>query len=157
MPDSLYDRDFYAWTQQQAAALRAVAALRVNLPDLDLEKLAEEIEDVGNDTLSKIEGLVARVVEHLLKLEHAPDDGPRRHWMGEVTVWRVTVARRARRSPTALDRLDLDELTRDAVRILRAANDDAWTAGLSSTCPYTLAQVLDTDWWPERRGAAPEA
>ena len=37
-----YDTDFYAWTQTQAAALRAK-----DLAALDLEHLAEEIADLG--------------------------------------------------------------------------------------------------------------
>src|SRR5918996_6193746 len=39
---STYDTDFYAWTQQQAAALRAK-----EFTALDLEHLAEEIESMG--------------------------------------------------------------------------------------------------------------
>jgi len=39
---SNYDTDFYAWTQDQAAALRARGE------DPGLDHLAEEIEDVGN-------------------------------------------------------------------------------------------------------------
>jgi hypothetical protein len=39
-PGSLYDRDFFAWTQQQAALLRH-AATQEPTSDLDLENLAE--------------------------------------------------------------------------------------------------------------------
>jgi hypothetical protein len=38
----LYDQDFYAWTQEQAALLREGA-----LHDLDVTNLAEEIESLG--------------------------------------------------------------------------------------------------------------
>jgi hypothetical protein len=37
-----YDTDFYAWTQQQAAALRAKDWAAV-----DIEHLAEEVDDLG--------------------------------------------------------------------------------------------------------------
>jgi hypothetical protein len=40
MPD-LYDSDFYAWTQQQAAAIRAG-----NWDAIERERLAEEVEDL---------------------------------------------------------------------------------------------------------------
>ena len=40
---SLYQTDYYAWTKDQAAKLRALAAARVN-STLDLENLAEEVE-----------------------------------------------------------------------------------------------------------------
>jgi hypothetical protein len=42
MPDRSYDTDFYAWTQEQAARLRAKDSAAQ-----DLEHLAEEIEDLG--------------------------------------------------------------------------------------------------------------
>jgi hypothetical protein len=46
--ETLYDEDFYAWTQQQAALLR-----RLPPPgnELDLEHIAEEIEDLGRSDL----------------------------------------------------------------------------------------------------------
>jgi hypothetical protein len=39
-----YDVDFYAWTRDQAAKLRAAAAAGSNLP-VDWENLAEESDD----------------------------------------------------------------------------------------------------------------
>jgi hypothetical protein len=44
----LYDEDFYAWSREQAAALRRLSAERWNGP-LDLEHLAEEVEDLGDE------------------------------------------------------------------------------------------------------------
>jgi hypothetical protein len=45
---ALYDDDYFAWLQEQAAALRRFAHDRRDLPnDLDVEQIAEEIEDVG--------------------------------------------------------------------------------------------------------------
>jgi hypothetical protein len=46
MADDLYDRDFYVWTREQAQALRA---RRAGANDLDWDRLAEEIEDVGSE------------------------------------------------------------------------------------------------------------
>jgi Domain of unknown function DUF29 len=42
-----YDEDFYAWSQHQAAVLRELAARRDLPNDLDVEHVAEEIEDVA--------------------------------------------------------------------------------------------------------------
>ena len=42
MSETGYDRDFYAWTLVQAEALRAK-----DWHTLDIEHLAEEIEDLG--------------------------------------------------------------------------------------------------------------
>ena len=42
MSNSLYDHDFYAWANQQAALLRAG-----RLTEADIEHIAEEIESMG--------------------------------------------------------------------------------------------------------------
>lgn len=44
----LYKEDFYAWTRDQAAALRRLADQRWNGP-LDVLHLAEEVEDLGSE------------------------------------------------------------------------------------------------------------
>lgn len=76
---SLYQTDYYAWTKQQAAALRALAAAREGTT-LDLENLAEEVESLGRSELSSVKSQMRRVIEHLLKLEHAPGAEPRAGW-----------------------------------------------------------------------------
>lgn len=147
-----YESDFYAWTQEQATALRKAASLRINLPSVDLEHLAEEIEDMGNDTLEKIEGLVLQIIAHLLKLEFSPDEAPRRHWRSEVSEWRSTVRRRAKRSPTAMNRLDIAELTADATEMLRLRySGEAWTRDLPDRPSHTIAQITDRAFFPENR------
>ena len=43
-----YDEDFFAWTRHQAELLRAVRSRGADLPaGIDLDHLAEEIEDLG--------------------------------------------------------------------------------------------------------------
>jgi hypothetical protein len=51
MADDLYDRDFYVWTREQAQALRARQA---GANDLDWDRLAEEIEDLGSEQRNKV-------------------------------------------------------------------------------------------------------
>ena len=45
----LYDQDFYAWTQEQVALLRAG-----KWHDLDCEHLIEEMEDLGRRARKEI-------------------------------------------------------------------------------------------------------
>ena len=56
---SLYQTDYYAWTRQQAAELRALAARRVDTK-LDLENLAEEVESLGRSDLNTVRSQVRR-------------------------------------------------------------------------------------------------
>jgi hypothetical protein len=57
-----YDTDFYAWTQAQAAALRAK-----DWAALDLDHLAEEIEDLGKRDRRAVESYLEIILLHLLK------------------------------------------------------------------------------------------
>jgi uncharacterized protein DUF29 len=45
-PERLYQEDFYAWTRDQAKALRRLAETRPNL-ELDFPHLIEEVADLG--------------------------------------------------------------------------------------------------------------
>lgn len=67
-----YEGDFYAWTQQQAAALRAEAASGSNAP-IDWENVAEEIESMGRSQKNEISSRLRRISEHLLKWLYCPE------------------------------------------------------------------------------------
>src|SRR3546814_1610136 len=75
----LYDTDFYAWTKAQADRLRRLEATRANL-DLDLPRLAEEVEDLGKSERNTLRSHLRRIIEHCLKLEWSPATDPRGSW-----------------------------------------------------------------------------
>lgn len=56
MPDTAasYDRDWFAWTQDQAARLRAWPE-HLRPTGLDVENLAEEVEDMGKSQRRAVE------------------------------------------------------------------------------------------------------
>ena len=82
-PQQLYEKDFYAWARDQAAALRRLADQRWNGP-LDLLHLAEAVEDLGMQARNAVRSQLERAIEHLLKLEHSPAVDPRAGWMNSV-------------------------------------------------------------------------
>ena len=57
-----YDTDIIAWANEQAALIRA---RRFDL--LDLEHIAEEIEDVGKSEKRELASRMAILLSHLLK------------------------------------------------------------------------------------------
>ena len=86
---SLYDEDIYAWAREQAEVLRRLAETRRDLPnELDLENVAEEIEDVGKSELSKVESSIQLTLVHLLKAASVSQARAYRKWMIEVRVFR---------------------------------------------------------------------
>ncbi|MDO9708199.1 DUF29 domain-containing protein [Paracraurococcus lichenis] len=161
MPDDagLHDRDWYAWTQDQAARLRAWPEhLRPN--GLDVELLAEEVEELGGSQRRAVESLLRQVVIHCLKLEFHPAEEARAHWMREIDGFRAQVETEFRDSPSlrarrgtlfgqAWDkglRIVRRELEREAPEAARA-----FAVAVPAEGPprYDLdAQVLNEDWYP---------
>jgi len=70
MNPSLYDSDFYAWTNEQAVLLRAG-----NLAAADIENLAEEIECLGKRERRDLINRLRAILIGSLKCLHRPDDG----------------------------------------------------------------------------------
>ena len=128
----LYQEDFYLWTRSQAEALRRLAAERWNGP-LDLEHLAEEVEELGTSQLSTVRSQLERVIEHLLNARgHAAD--------------RMTAAIRNEIEP-AMPRLYARARRRAVISFTEHGELDL-AAVLPKTCPYTLDRLLDEDWFP---------
>jgi hypothetical protein len=151
---SLYEEDYYAWTKQQAAELRRLAAAQ-SKSTLDLENLAEEVESLGQSDLNTVRSQVRRIVEHLLKLEYSPSAQPRAEWRYSIAQARDDVEDHL----TASMRPDVEaELPKLFGRGRRAAalglgryGDVEAAKALPASCPYDLDQIVRHDWYPANR------
>jgi hypothetical protein len=99
----LYDRDFFLWTQEQAAALRAVR--KSNLP-LDWDNLAEEIASLGTSQRTELNSQVRRILRHLFKLEASPAADPRAGWRTTVRDARIEIEDLLEGSPSLRREID---------------------------------------------------
>jgi hypothetical protein len=149
--ESLYDEDFYAWTEQQADLLRR---LPPGSNSFDAEHVAEEIEDLGRSELRTAQSLVEHIIEHFLKLEFSGLADPAEHWRGEIVEWRLQLDKTLTRSIAA--RLDLSARYRAALRLLRRLERDfpGLIDRIPPACPYTLDQIVsdgEEDWFPSPR------
>lgn len=148
-----YEHDFHRWTQRQAAELRRAAAQGSKLP-LDWENLAEEIESLGARDRRELRSRLGRTIEHLLKLQFAPVDEPRRVWRVSVVNQRGDLKAILRDSPSLRRSAEgfLAEAHEEAIGLIERGVPDIevglWPE-LPRTCPYTLEQILDPDFWPE--------
>ena len=147
--DGLYDSDFLAWTSDQARRLRALARSGSNV-DLDLPHVAEEVDDMGRSQIQAVESLVANVIAHLLKIEHASASQPHAHWRVEIAAWRGDIAARLDDSPSIRGRLDLERAYRRAAAIVRISlrEHEGRTVDLPELCPFALERILDQSWYP---------
>lgn len=140
----LYEQDFYAWTQEQAALLREGA-----WPALDGANLAEEIESLGKRDRRELGSRLQTLTMHLLKWCYQPSE--------RSAGWRGTI-RSARREIAAV-LADSPSLRRQVPGLLtvgytEACADASDETGLPCTtfpvgCPWTPEQVLDAAFWPE--------
>jgi hypothetical protein len=145
-----YDRDFVAWTAAQARLLRRQAERRPNTP-LDLDHLALEIESLGRSDRRALLGHVTRVLEHLVKLEHAPAEDPRAGWEDSVRLHREDARAILADSRSLASEIapDLDRCWHSAIELaLPARARDGVRPEMPASCPVTAEQVLDDDWWP---------
>ena len=145
-----YETDFYAWTQQQAKAIRAkdVAAL-------DIEHVAEEIDDLGVNIQHAITSQLERLLLHLLKWRYDPAQDPRRGWRVSILDARHEIAKHLRRNPSLRD-YPAGECP-DAYRYARqvaALETDLPLATFPEACPWLIEQVLDDAFLPEAEEVA---
>ena len=120
---------------------------------LDIELIAEEIEDLGKASCT-VQSLCEHIIEHLLKLEYSGIADPARHWRREIVEWRIQITRKSTRSIIA--KLNVADRYRSALRLLRDLEHDVpeLMRRIPSECPYSLDQILgsgDEDWFPSPR------
>jgi Domain of unknown function DUF29 len=140
----LYERDYYAWVQLQVQALR-----EHRIEDVDWENLAEEIADLGKSEIRALRSQLARLVEHLLKIDRAPARVRLQNFRG----WEISV-RSSRRA--IADLLDENpslrpELRKIFVRAYLDGRDEALAAlklpdsGIPEVPPWSAEQVISGD------------
>jgi hypothetical protein len=142
----LYDHDFYAWTQQQAALLRSKKAR-----ELDYANLAEELEALGKRDRRELEHHREVLVLHLLKWCYQPERRERsRGWRSTIREQRRRLARLLYDSPSL--RSEVPAFLDDGYPHARGKALDETALPpeiLPPACPWTVAQVLDDGFWPE--------
>lgn len=144
---TLYEDDFYAWTQAQAAALRA---RRGGEHVLDYDNLAEEIEDVGNEQRFACESDLERIVEHLLKIQlvRSPQTIP--HWKGEIDQFRSHMEKRMTRSiRNHVEPGAAGAHTKAVKRMIRLGMIDQKDPLIAVTRAFTWAEITDPDFFTE--------
>jgi len=140
----LYESDFYAWTRAQADALRRLAQQRRNL-SIDAARLAEEVDDLGQQQRHAVRSQVRLIIEHRLKLELSPASEPRAGWERTVLLARAALGDRLTPSLERDLEANLERLYRQAATLARQSLEargelDA-AAAIPKTCPYTLPDI----------------
>ena len=138
-----YEDDLFAWTQEQAALLRAHAQ-----DGLDWENLAEEIESMGRRDRRELKSRLTVILLHLLKWQAQP--------ALRGTSWRGTLRTQRREIRDLLGQSP--SLRREVPEMMVEAYGDAVKDAVDETglpaeafpksCTYGAADVLDEDFLP---------
>lgn len=142
-----YEEDIVAWANEQACLLRSG-----KLSAIDVEHIAEEIEDVGKSEQRELTSRMAALIAHLLKWQYQPE---RQSWSWQRTIkeQRKAIARRLKKTPS------LNALTHDSEWL-----EDAWGDAVSiainetgmgnfpESCPWRIENILSDAWLPTSNG-----
>jgi Domain of unknown function DUF29 len=139
-----YDTDFYAWANEQASLLRSG-----KLTEADIEHIAEEIESMGRTEKRELVNRLAVLLAHLLKWKFQPNLRGR-SWRLTIKEQRNAVADHMADNPSLKSKTD--EACEIAYRgaVIEAAKETAIDEdGFPSACPWTFAETIDADFWPD--------
>lgn len=142
MSSNLYSTDYFAWTQQQAALIKAGRWL-----EIDTEHLAEEIEDMGKSEKRTLENRLEVLLMHLLKWQYQP--GYRgKSWRLTIKEQRIRLVEHLKENPSLKGKLD--ECLKNAYRLaVIGAERKTGLDGFPDTCPYSIVQILDANYLPD--------
>ena len=144
MNHNLHNRDFYAWTQQQARLLEAR-----RFDALDLPNLQEEIKSMGASERRELYSRFFVLIHHLLKWQLQPEERSTR-WKSTLVEQRDQLEIVFNQSPS-LRRFCEDALLDAYPRSRRKAAVETGFAlsDFPESCPYTVSQVLAIDFYPD--------
>jgi hypothetical protein len=139
-----YQKDFYGWTQEQAALLKAG-----RLNELDLVNLLEEIETMGRSEKRELDSRLTVLLVHLLKWHYQP--------MRRGKSWQLTIeGQRDNCTDVLMDNPSLKpqlntvcDRSYSKARTLAAKETGLDKSVFPTTCAWTLAQILDNEFYPD--------
>src|SRR5262249_23337095 len=141
----LYDRDFFEWTRCNAALLRAR-----RFEEADIEHLAEEIEDIGKSQQRELESRLLVLLTHLLKYQARPGSGASGSWKATIKVQRFKLRRLLEQMPSLRRRLPEDVAAVYELAVSKAAAGTRLAeSSFPRTCPFSLEQILDEEFFPD--------
>ena len=138
-----YDKDVIAWANEQARLLRAG-----RFDALDIEHIADEIEDVGKSEKRELASRMAVLLAHMLKWQYQPG--------GRGNSWRRTIKEQRNRVGLCIDqtpslKADLrnsvwwSDVWSDAVA---KASQETGLGDFPESCPWTFDQIMNPEFWP---------
>jgi Domain of unknown function DUF29 len=138
----LYEKDDHLWLEKTVELLK-----QKRFNDLDLDNLIEELESLGKRDRLKVFSLTEQIIRHLLLLQYWTQESSlnNKHWRGEIISFRNQLNRQLTTNLSNYLESNLDNLYQDALRFVE--NKTEYSVNFPETCPYTLNQILDQNYF----------
>ena len=141
-----YDEDIQLWSQQQARLLR-----EGRFAEIDIEHIADEIDDVGKSERRELASRCAVLLAHLLKWRIQPSS--------RSSSWRATILDQRQRIDMILGETpSLESVLRDPnwrqgvwldARAQARGEMRAKTDSLPAAIPWSWDSTFDPEFWPD--------
>ena len=140
----LYKADFNLWLRETVNLLR-----KGEVEKLDIENLAEEIEDIGNNRKDALESNLIRVLQYLLKWKYQPQKRTN-SWKASITEHSLRLNKALKKSPSLKPYFQdvFGECYQDA-RLITSQETGLDICIFPETCPFEQVNVLNPQYLPE--------
>ncbi|AFZ00921.1 DUF29 domain-containing protein [Calothrix sp. PCC 6303] len=140
---SLYETDFYGWTQQQVDLIR-----KQQWNQIEWQNVIEEIESLGKQQRQELRNRLSVLVGHLLKWQFQPQCRSR-SWLATLRIQRRDTLRLLQDNPSLKSYLDdgLVEAYENA-RDLAMGETDLPEETFPLECPYDLEDIFSNSFYP---------
>jgi hypothetical protein len=141
-----YNGDVIAWANEQARLLRAG-----QFSQLDIEHIADEIEDVGKSEQRELQSRLIVLIAHLLKFGFQPERKSS-SWIHTIKIQRVDIAYAIKKMPSLKTNFSDDEwfsIVWGKSKLL-AMNETGFDfEAFPESCPWSFEQIINPDFWPK--------
>ena len=141
-----YEHDVIAWSAEQASLLRSG-----KLSLVDIEHIAEEIEDIGSEKKFALQSLITKITVRLFMLEFSHATDPRKGWIDELANFRSEALARIDDTPSLksfandLFAKGWKCANREVKARFAAFNEKS---EVPDDCPYTMDQAVNMEFIP---------
>jgi Domain of unknown function DUF29 len=139
-----YEKDFYSWTQEQAALLKDG-----RFSELDIDNLIEEVESMGRSEKRELESRLTVLLLHLLKWKYQ-EVRRGRIWQLSIDEQRIQFEETLNENPGLKPKLD--EIVKKAYRlaVIQSSRETRISkAVFPECCPWNLAQLIEDEFYPD--------
>jgi hypothetical protein len=147
-----YEQDFQQWIEYQITLLR-----ERKWPEVDIDHLIEELEDMGNSNKTELESRFRVLLTHLLKwqFQYRQLSGQWKtftggSWKGSIREQRKGIMKKLKQN-LSLKRYLLETIQSAYPDAVDIASDETGLPLVTfpKHCPYTIEQLLDDQFFPE--------